>query len=185
MSIALSLRFTRHAWAMPPVPGLPTGVWSASGDDEGDASGGIISFQHIFRNAGNNIGDNQLYNIEHVMGTVQDFAQDAMMLTINGMDPGTGQVATPLPVDRRYQFPLLDADVGAGFVQAVPPTLGTVPIWVGTYSGLDTDLGDMIIATENIDGSRFIVVVYGYYWAPASVNAPGGIQRPPNGLWRS
>jgi len=184
VSIAHSMRFTRHSWAMPNVPGFPTGVWSASADDEGDASAGIISFQHIFRNTSNNLGDTNLYNIEAVMCAAAVSTQNAIRLAINGMDPGTGQISTPLPIDRIYQYALESVDTGAGFTRALSALQGNVPIWVGTYAGLDTDLGDMTIALENSDGDRVLTAVYGYFWSPDAVNAPGGIQRPPNGLWR-
>lgn len=185
MSIALSMRFTRHSWAMPQTPGFPQGVWSASADDEGDLSGGLISFQHIFRNQSNNLGDTNFYNIEHMMVATQDVAQQSARMQINGMDPGTGQPATPLPVDRVYRLDLNDCDVGSGFDSALNTNVTTHPIWVGTYAGPDTDLGDVIVAAQNIDSIRVLVVLYGYFWAPDAINAPGGIQRPANGLWRS
>lgn len=184
MSIAHTTRFTRHAWAFPPVPGLPSGVWSASNDDEGDASGGIISFQHIFRNTSNNLGDTNLYNIEQVVCGTQNTFLTAARLTINGMDPGTGQVSSPRPVDRIFQYPLDDVVTGSGFQRAIPADKGTVPLWVGTYSGVDTDLGDMIFALGNPGGgSRVIFAVYGYFWAPGAVNAPQGIRRPEGSIW--
>lgn len=185
MAIALSTRFTRHSWAMPPIPGFPSGVWSASADDEGDASGGEITFQHIFRNTSNNLGDTNLYNIEHVMCTSQFSSATAARIRINGMDPGTGQPATTRPVDRVYTLPMVLNDSSAGFVISSEARAGTIPIWVGTFDGPDTDLGDVIIAMDNADSLRYIVVMYGYYWAPGAINAEGGIQRPPNGLWRS
>jgi len=187
MTIALSMRFTRHSWAMPPIPGLPSGVWSASADDEGDASGGLQTFQHIFRNNSNNLGDTNLYNIEHVMLTSAAAGVTSCRMTINGMDPGTGQLSSPNPVDRVYGFPVTDLELNTGFDRAILASGNSFrPIWVGTYSGPDTDLGDMILATLNPTASnRTIVVVYGYYWAPSAVNAPGGIQRPANGIWGS
>jgi len=184
MTINVSTRFTRHAWAMPAVPGLPSGVWTASHGSEGDASGGTLTFQHIFRNNSNNLGDTNLYNIEHVMVASANAANTGCRLLINGMDPGTGQIATPLPLDRAYAFDLVDTDVVGGLVRAIAPEKGTKPIWVGTYSGPDTDLGDMIISLVNPTGSFLVhVVVYGYYWAPSAVNAPGGIRRPEGGIW--
>jgi len=185
MSIAHTTRFTRHAWAMPDVPGLPSGVWTASNDNEGDATGGLITFQHIFRNQSNNLGDNQLYNIEQVMIASQDPAQSGAKLTIRGMDPGTGQPSSPNPIDRVWFYDLANTDSLSGFQNATPPDETTIPVWVGTYSGPDTALGDVIVALENVDSVRVLVAIYGYYWAPSAVNAPGGIQRPPNGLWRS
>lgn len=171
---------------MPPVPGLPMGVWSASNDDEGDASGGLISFQHIFRNTSNNLGDTNLYNIEHTMIASANSANTAARIQINGMDPGTGQISSPRPIDRIYTVPLTDSDVGSGFVRSPFPERATKPIWVGTYNGPDTDLGDMIIALENPTAAfRVLVAVYGYFWAPGAINAPNGIQRPLNGLWGS
>lgn len=169
---------------MPSVPGFPTGVWTASADDEGDASGGQITFQHIFRNTSNNLGDNQLYNIEHVMCHSQGVIRNFLAVRITGMDPGTGQVSTPEPIDRQYNLPLNLHDDGLSLL-ALDAREGTVPIWVGTFSGPDTDFGDVRMALDNEDSTRVQVALYGYYWAPAAVNAPGGIQRPPNGLWRA
>lgn len=186
MSLALSTRFTRHSWAMPAVPGFPLGVWSASNDDEGNNTGGVLSFQHIFRNTSNGLGDTNLYNIEHVMASSMDAGNTGCKLTINGMDPGTGQLTfPPRPIDRVYMYPMVPDDTGVLFRSSIEPSKGTVPIWVGTYDGPDTDLGDMLLSFQNIDSARIVVAVYGYYWAPGAVNAPGGIQRPPNGLWRA
>lgn len=184
MSIALSTRFTRHAWAMPPIPGLPSGVWSASNDDEGDGTGGIMSFQHIFRNQSNNLGDTNLYNIEQIMIAGQDSSQVGASLTINGMDPGTGQTSSVRPIDRVFAFLLVNMDVAAGiFTNAILPGEPKRPIWVGTYNGVDTDLGDMIIKLQNFDSKRVLVAVYGYYWAPGAVNAASGIRRPIDGIF--
>jgi len=184
MTINHSMRFTRHAWAMPHVPGLPIGVWTASSDDEGDASGGQITFQHIFRNTSNNLGDTNLYNIEHVMVAGQSASQDGCLMRINGMDPGTGQVSFPAPIDRIYTLPLIpsDASIG-GFTEAAGSDLVNRPIWVGTYSGPDTDLGDVLFSLQNIDSTRVVIACYGYYWSPGAVNAAGGIRRPIDGIF--
>lgn len=171
---------------MPEAPGFPLGVWSAADDDEGDATGGDITFQHIFRNTSNNLGDTNLYNIEHIMVASQDLLQVAAQLTINGMDTGGLAPNFPhRPVDRVYSMNLFNTDSTTGFINARHAIECTTPIWVGTYNGVETDLGDMIVGLDNIDSIRVTVAVYGYYWAPDAVNAPGGIQRPPNGLWRA
>lgn len=186
MSIAHATRFTRHAWAMPPLPGFPSGVWSASNSDEGDETGGIMSFQHIFRNTSNNLGDTALYNIEHLMCASTNAGVAACQLDIRNMDPGVGDTASIRPINRLYRYDMPTNDTGGLFRSNITPREGTTPVWVGTYNGVDTNLGDVIVSVQNVGGAtRVSVAMYGYYWAPSAVNAAAGIQRPPNGLWRS
>ncbi len=183
MSIAQSFLFQRRQWSTPQALtpgdlGLPAGYWSCSGQDEGDGSGGDMTFQHIFSNPINGLGDGNLYSIEQLTISSTVSNTSSMLLQINGMDSGTGRVATPDdPVDREY---LIDMDISsqATNVRAISRPNG-YKIWVGRYQGLPTDLGDMILRVSNPTGSDTIAaVIQGYYWTPGAVNAPGGIRKP-------
>jgi len=183
VTINLSMNFQRRSWASPLTltpadQGLPLGHWTAAAESEGDGSGGDISFQHIFRNASNQLGDSNYYSIEQMTFMTTVSTVTGASLTINGMDVGTGDVATPqLPVDRVYALDL-DVTDQAVAVRAMSRPNG-YKIWIGTYQGIPTDFGDMRLRMDNpgvSDTARF--VVYGYYWGPGAINAAGGMRKP-------
>jgi len=185
MTIAHSLLFNRKAWAFPLAMGMPAGVWSATGDEEGDASGGSLTFQHIFSNPSNGLGDSNWYSIEHVMINSSLETITGATLTLNGMDRASGRVGTPLdPILRVYGFLMLAADVSVPGSATVRPNSIFSPgqsahIWVGTYQGLPTDLGDVIVRTANPTGNDQVgAALYGYWWTPDAANAPLGLRRP-------
>ena len=179
-----SLHFSRRAWAFPNIMGMPAGLWTAAGEAEGDASGGEQTYQHIFRNASNLLGDSNYYSIEHTMVRSTASASNGFRLRINGMDTGTGDVSNPdNPINREYALVLADTDVST-VDKSIEPRNANIPIWVGTYQGAPTDLGDVIVATKN-EGATETTGVYlsGFWWTPDATNAPGGLIRPPNSIY--
>lgn len=186
MTIAHSLLFNRKAWTFPSVPGLPAGVWSATNREEGDASGGSITFQHIFSSPGNDLGDSNIYSIEQVSFGSGDNGLVACSLTLNGMDVGSGAPGTPAdPITRSWNFAMEGNDVGVGGtvaidIRSVPANFMNPHIWVGTYQGIPTDFGDVLIRAQNPTASFVMgAALYGYWWTPDAINAAGGLRRPP------
>lgn len=188
MTINLSMNFQRRPWASPLTlgglaKGLPAGHWSASALSEGDASGGNITFQHIFRNASNRLGDSNFYSIEQMAIFHDNNGVTSMRLQVNGMDAFTGDVSTiGNPVNREYAIDLDTTD------ESTPRRAMSRPngykIWIGTYQGAPTDLGDMIFLSDNPGASAGAgAVVYGYYWTPDAQNAPGGMRKPPGDIY--
>lgn len=188
MTINLSMNFQRRSWSSPRTlrgqnAGFPAGHWSAAAESEGDMTGGNLTFQHIFRNASNQLGDSNFYSIEQVMLSTSVAGITGGRLFINGMDAWTGDVSNPdNPISRNY---LIDLDVSD---ESTPQRAISRPngykIWVGTYQGVPTDLGDMILLLDNPGASLGVAFsVYGYYWTPDAINAPGGIRKPPGDIY--
>lgn len=185
MTIANSLLFTRKSWAFPREPGMPAGVWSATGEDEGDASGGSQTWQHIFSSPGNNLGDSNFYSIEQAIIATGPSTSLGCTLTLNGMDTGSGRVGTPRnPVTRVYGIEFFDSDNGvspsSGVYRQVMHARDMNPhLWVGTYEGIPTDFGDVLVRIQNPGASEeSTVALYGYWWTPEAINAARGLRRP-------
>lgn len=186
MTIANSLNFERKAWRFPQELGMPAGVWSATGESEGDASSGSITFQHIFSSPANGLGDSNMYSIEHFQYADGSNNASGCMLTLNGMDRGSGDPSLPdLPINRAWAFELVDGDVAvtgaAGiFRTAISPKDSHPHIWVGTYQGIPTDFGDVLVRAQNPTAVfSASCALYGYWWTPDAINAPKGLRRPP------
>lgn len=186
MTIALSLLFRRKSTEFPSILGMPAGIWSATGEEEGDASGGSQTFQHIFSNPSNRLGDSNLYSIEQVFIASSNPANVGALLTLNGMDVGSGRVGTPDdPVNRAVALEIIDADTGTTgsfgvFRRAIAARDANPHLWVGTFQGNPTDFGDVLIRMENATASFSIsAALYGYWWTPDAINSPRGLLRPP------
>lgn len=188
MTLNQSFLFQRRQWSTPQGlalgdQGLPAGHWSCSGASEGDASGGDVTFQHIFSSPANNLGDSNLYSIEQICMNTTDNTPTGALLEIRGMDRGVGSVSIPDdPVDRIYA---LDYDsINAAITQRAMSRPNGYKIWVGRYQGIPTDLGDMRWRMQNVGATEsFNVAIYGYYWTPGAVNAPGGLRKPPGDIY--
>ena len=189
MTLAQSLLFQRRQWSTPQgaaglaTMGLPLGHWTASAGSEGDASGGDMTFQHIFSNPANNLGDSNLYSIEQFSHGCSLNTPTAAVLRIRGMDSGVGTVAVPDdPIDRAYALDFDSVNVSAAFRATSRPN--GYKIWVGRYQGIPTDFGDMLYSIQNIGvGETMTLTFYGYFWSPDAVNAPGGIRKPPGDIY--
>jgi len=184
MSIAFSLIFTRRRWTMPGAAGMPAGLWVAGNDDEGDASGGNQSFQHIFENVSNGLGDSNYYNLEEVMVSTSNTTAIACRVAITGMDPGTSRSPILQPVDQFWTFRMLTDDTSSP-KKSIAGLEGTIlPIWIGTFKGFDTEFGDILVSLTNVTASdRTQVKLQGYWWTPDAINAPGGMRRPPGSVY--
>jgi len=192
MSIAHSLVFARRAWNSQPAgvgqpTGLPGGYWVASGDDEGDASGGSISFQHIFSNpTGIDRRDNNFYSLEEVMLADQFATAHEYHLEINQMDSDAvvGNLRTPV-----IQHFTLNAQAhgtgGSSFLHSMNMWRARQSrVWIGRYKGLDTEFGDILVETVNTGaGARMVVKLQGLWWPPGAENGPRGIIRPPDTIY--
>lgn len=185
MTIALSLIFTRRRWTFPNIPGMPAGAWVAAEGSEGDASGGDITFQHIFENVSNQLGDSNFYSLEHIMVNNTSSSGGAAGIRIRGMDPGAGQISPILqPITTDMAFPLQSNGSAASSQFSIEPKNQNPRRWIGTFHGLDTEFGDVIVITQNPTATDIVTVkLEGYWWTPDAINAPGGLRRPPGALY--
>lgn len=169
---------------MPNIPGLPAGVWLAGKEEEGDASGGLWTAQHIFENVSNNLGDSNYYNLEQIMVSTNQFSTNTNgEVRVTGMDPGTQNAPNLQPIDCSYGFELITSDLGLN-TASIDAMKGFAPIWIGTFKGFDTEFGDVIVRLANPTGIGLISVkLQGYWWTPDAINAGGGMRRPPGAIY--
>lgn len=168
---------------MPPIMGMPAGVWVAGLDEEGDASGGDWTVQHIFENVSNNLGDSNYYNLEQVMIHSNNSVNAAASVEVSGMDPGTQNAPNLQPIDQKWRVGLTTTDTPGVFGNALE-LRAQVPVWIGTFKGVDTEFGDILVRLENPTGSFTIgVKLQGFWWVPDAINAPGGMRRPPGAIF--
>ena len=186
MSIAHVLNFTRRPWNMSPagelpVLGMPGGYWTASGDDEGDASGGVISFQHIFSNpVGIDRRDNNYYSLEEIsivdgLATAHEYHMEIIQ-----MDSDTLNLAQSRPVERHYTINAQGHGVTGTFPHAINLWRARQSkVFIGRFHGIDTEFGAILVETDNIGAAaRMLVVLQGLWWPPGAGNGPRGIIRP-------
>lgn len=182
MAIIRALRFIRRPWSLPIIDlGLPAGYWVAAGSDVGDASGGVMTWQHIFAAPASGVGDaSSLFSIEQVaMMLTTTGAAPTVELTVLGMDgevlDGTGN-----PFTHGYTFQLVDN----GTSEALPMRDSAIPIWLGNHAGRPTTVSVInFIAGNPTAAVTFRCKVQGYFWAPGAINATFGIRRPQGSIY--
>lgn len=184
MSVTHDLHFQLRPWSMPPSPGLPGGYWVAHGNQEGDASGGNFTWQHIFAQPSNQLGDpSTLFSIEQVMITVSIGTDRNVMLQIQGMDPTLPPIVgnNAPPGDCFYQFELRSDGVGNASVESVN---ANPRLWIGRFAGQPNESGLMNVRTTNPGATDFFrVKVQGYWWGAGAINAGAGIRIPLGGIY--
>jgi len=191
VSVATSLRFTRRSWNTTPFDavqptGLPGGYWVASATSEGDASGGVSSFQHIFSNpVGIGRRDNNFYSLEEMcIADSLDTAHE-YHLEINQMDSDALDQGGIRPVIRHYTINAQAHGVTTANEHALNIwRANQTRIWIGRYHGLDTEFGDILVETDNVTaGEMMQVILQGLWWPPGAENGPRGIIRPTDTIY--
>ena len=177
MSVTKTGRIRFLPFRTPPSPSQPAGIWTSQITTLGDASGGTI------------------FSVTEVNLLTEPFS--ALMLTIESlMITDTSNVAAGYlmeatgfeehdPVGNRnviYQFPTTaSAPTNATALQQAD-TLRR-PIFLGRCDRTSGQDSSIRFLTGNLDGVSFRVDMFGYYWTPDAMNAPGGPQRPPGPLF--
>jgi len=154
---------------------LPAGLWLGQGFVVGDASGGLANL-NIQVNLLSEPFSALIMTLEQVtfqpsLTTTHTYLLEARGFTTRG-------VASRLP---HIGFAAIAGTAGPAALFA--DEMLAKPFYLGQIdrmAGLDTELHWQ---TNNADGETFIVNNLGYYWTPEAMNAPGGPQRPQNGLF--
>ena len=181
MSITRALKFVRRPWNTPQLPGLPDGYWVAAGSAVGDASGGEFTWQHIWAQPSTGLGDpSSFFSVEQWSMTVNIATDRVVEVLVSGMDPDTG-IAPDVTHSYFLIFRLL---AGVNNCALADDGGANQKLWIGRYGDPSTGAGVLNLATPNTTASNFFrVKVQGFYWGPGAMNAPGGIIRPPNGIY--
>jgi len=177
MSVIIDTNYFRRPFRGFDDPSLPEGYWVASSSVTGDGSGGIREVRVKLQEVDQPLSGN-MFSLEQLVLTEdeEDGAGPFIVRTTN-MDTMGGLAGQYSSVGA------LAAGAAAVVGRAIVNTsaIGTRATWIGApfAAGLAT-LG---FAVDNITGNLYGVFAQGYIWGPRSILAPGGPQRPAQGLY--
>lgn len=159
-------------------PELPDGFWAAHASVLGDGSGGLQSVNIRFSSA-TEPNVSTLWNLEQLLIFHQN--NNNVRVDFGNMDIFPPESSTGA-LSKLIHLTLVDfgtAPVGRGL--PLTDVSSSLPIFLGA-AGKDVN-GDLTFDIDNVTGVSFSVFAQGYFWGPASINAPGGPQRPLTGLY--
>jgi len=170
-------RLTFLPFRTPPNASQPAGIWTSQITVLGDASGGNVFANH------------------EVILLTEPFS--ALMLTLEQihLTDTTNASVTWLfeatgfeehdPVGNRNV--LIHFAVIGGGPEAATALLPTNslrrPVFLGRCDRTSGQDSTMRVIRSNVDAASFRSDLFGYYWTPDAMNAPGGPQRPPGSLF--
>jgi len=160
-------------------PGLPTGIWIVQSSVLGDAGGGLLSFDVLFKDGSLPVPESSLmYNLEQInLFTTGGGNSDISLNPANWdeISPGaTGSVVTV--------FHVLLQDVGSIAQGAGLATNGMpLPWFFGQVRKNTTNTILRISMTNSV--LSLACKAEGYVWGPGAINAPGGPRRPEDSLY--
>jgi len=159
-------------------PALPDGYWVVHQSVLGDGTGGLMSINIRFSSAAQpNVST--LWSMEQLLFNLTFEGDQDLRIDFGNMDI--------LPADnssgaRAKIIHMRSEDLGNLIGSALPILqASTAKIFLGA-AGKEVN-GDLAFDADNNDATSFSVYVQGYFWGPAAINAPGGPQRPVNGLY--
>jgi len=160
-------------------PALPAGYWFVRSAILGDASGSLMSLDIRFSTT-NEPANSLMYSLEQYNVNVSRVVFLDARLDIGNFDPAPSQASTG-SVTHFYAFFLTTDPAVSGRAALNLRDHSFLPLFLGSPNKFfGTELGtDM----ENVLGTSMAVNAQGYFWTPGARNAPGGPQRPPNGLY--
>jgi len=154
-------------------PALPDGYWVTQAGVLGDASGGVASIDIRFSTVAQpNVS--LLYNLEQLM-VAAPAAEGVIRLDFGGFDLQPLQGSTG-SVSKLVALFLTDFSSVTASALQTSNLLGGKPIFMGSPRK-DVNV-DLSFDFTNANGANFAVFAQGFFWGPASINAPGGPQRP-------
>lgn len=160
-------------------PALPIASYISQGGSVGDASGGSV-FQNLLFRLGSepDVSRSLMYNLEQLSADISaNTAEDVLFRTLN-----MGQLAPNRPESpQKWILSLRNDGVDEGAANIAH--IAGLPLWLGSPNAGGSDAG-IRWEWDNIDLRLYAVTIQGYIWGPRSVLADGGPQRPPNGMFR-
>ena len=161
-------------------PGLPKGIWLVQGSVLGDAGGGTLSFDILFKDGSlPNPESSLFYNIE----------QKLVVSSLDGginvfMNPANWDEISPGATGSTFQgYALVLADLGLtnGSGENGSNVQGPLPWFLGQVRKNATNT--IIRFSMANTAVSLAVKAEGYYWGPEAINAPGGPRRPGDSLY--
>lgn len=155
-----------------PDPRLPLGRWLFAHTLSGDGSGGRVIHNCEFTAAATPAGP--AYSLIDLTGHKSDGLEETAVLVVSAFSPKPRLSGF---IDREAALPVSQYGFGSG-----PHATGmALPLYLGVRDVLRA--GGTLLAfhwQSNVDGVTYRVNLAGYYWAPETVDLPGGPQSPGN-----
>jgi len=180
MSVIAEIPVSRRIWRGSDNPGLPVGLWIAQQVILGDASGGDQTIEIIMSREGGRTGG-FYYNLEQLEAHMTSEAVDGLdmaIIAINWERTGSFGLA-----NRQWVAQVFDNNNGASALAY--DRLPRFPIFLGATSVVPAISTSLNIETDNQDGVTLVVTAQGYVWEPRSLEAQGGLSRPPWSIYGS
>jgi len=176
MAVTVTFRVETRPWRGYDDPSLPAGSWFAEGSAPGDGTGGALTVDLLFKFSGQALNGN-LFNLEAmsifaIPGTVTSCVVSTARLDfLSPSRPAAGKL---------FVVPLLLGLTGAGSASGLQEL--NSPVFLGAAVEA-ANTAALRFQTDNGVGSLLNINAGGYFWEPRSLLAPGGLNRPPNGLY--
>ena len=177
MSVGFSERVDIRPYSGYSDPSLPIGAWVAQAGRAGDATGGTINLDFLFK-LDENPQTSELFSLEQMsidITSVLGVHQEGSIETF-GMD-------TLAPnrdlSNQKWHFSLKAFNTSTAMELDKSQIL---PLWLGAPNRIEGDSG-LRLFFVNTNLILYQVILQGYMWGPRAVMAPGGPRRPVGGLF--
>jgi len=153
-------RVQQRPWRGYDDPGLPVGMYISQGTVLGDASGGSMQINIVFRNAGV-AASGRFYNIEQLeIHVTSELGATEGFLTFNNFE----LVGATGLVNRTLRFILTN---NAGATSALDfSEAPRLPIFLGITSPVAGLATDVRVGIDNINTETLFATIQGYIWEP-------------------
>lgn len=177
MTVTAKLHVSQRPWRGYLDPGLPVGMYIASGTVLGDGSGGNEVIQFIFRGEGNSV-TGRFYNIEQLeVMRASTVAQNGFLESFNFESVGaTGLVN----YERHLRVEVDEDNFGTALDQSTGPKM---PLFLGSAQALADLEAQVNVGFKNGLNITLAASIQGYIWEARSVMAEGGLRRPADSLY--
>ena len=155
---------------------FPAGIWTSQLLAIGDASGGDILLIHEVFTLTEPFSA-LLLTLEQVQLDIDQNAPAEWLFQAVGFEEHN-------PVGNNNITIAFNTVASIGNVSAqAPGDLLRKPLFLGRCDRTSGQASEISLRSANNDLNAFRDALYGYYWGPEAMNAPGGPQRPPGSLF--
>lgn len=177
MTIIVQAVILPRQWRGYDDPGLPVGMFIAQGIVTGDASGGRMAIQFLFRPEGIPVSG-RFFNIEQMEAThTPPVADGAVDLNAAEFD----LIGSTTLIDRFWRLEHRSNGVVGALTWERAPNL--LPLFLGAPRRDAAFASQFNVGTLNTLNQTWSVTIQGYIWEPRSVMAEGGLRRPVDSLY--
>lgn len=174
MSVTIDAHVSPRSWRGFDDPGLPIGTWIGHNALIGDATGGTMAIQFVFKEEGQSV-TGLFYSIEQF-----DVFISSQPVTNFGAIRVLGFEQTPFIIGERHGHFFMDP---TGPVFSGGHSFPATPYFLGQSHFLNGGGSFVRVSMDNITLTIMSAVLMGYIWEPRSIQAQGGLRHPVDGLW--